>query len=315
MEKDEVAEKSTNVITSILRDYGQLMKFTLSFTVVFSSVVCYLLVPTVSFDFLSVLLLFVAGMLVTGSANAINQATEKQTDALMKRTASRPVASGRMSVDEAWTFALIAGVLGIFIMGAWFNLLSAGLSAFSLFLYGFVYTPLKKVHSIAVLVGAVPGALPCLIGWVAGAESFTAGGWVLFALQFVWQFPHFWAIAWVVHSDYSRAGFRLLPSTEGPTKFAAVQAVLYSVILVPIGVLPYFFKLSGIYSLMIVAIANIYMIWQSVRLFRELDVKAARRVMFSSYVYLPVVLLALLADKRPVEKFVEVAIKLSQWLM
>jgi protoheme IX farnesyltransferase len=280
-----------------LRDYGQLMKFTLSFTVVFSSVVCYLLVPDISFDLTSVLLLFTAGMLVTGSANAINQATEKDTDALMKRTSSRPVASGRMSVDEAWTFALIAGVSGITILASCFNGASAILSGLSLFLYGFIYTPLKKVHSIAVLVGAIPGALPCLIGWVAGADEFSAGGWVLFALQFVWQFPHFWAIAWVVYADYGKAGFKLLPSAEGPTKYAAVQAVLYSVILIPIGLLPYFFGLSGIVSLIIVTMANLFMLWKCITLFRMMDIKSARGVMFSSYIYLPVVLLALLADK------------------
>jgi protoheme IX farnesyltransferase len=282
---------------SRVRDIGQLMKFTLSFTVVFSSVVCYLMVPDISFDLTSVLLLFTAGMLVTGSANAINQATEKDTDALMKRTSSRPVASGRMSVDMAWTFALITGVSGIVLMASYFNATSAVLSAFSLFMYGFVYTPLKKVHSIAVLVGAIPGALPCLIGWVAGSEDFSAGGWILFALQFVWQFPHFWAIAWVVYADYGKAGFKLLPSAEGPTKYAAIQAVLYSVILIPIGVLPYFFGMSGLTSLVIVLIANLYMLWRCLALFRKMDVGSARGVMFSSYIYLPVVLLALLADK------------------
>jgi protoheme IX farnesyltransferase len=284
-------------LMSRVRDIGQLMKFTLSFTVVFSSVVCYLMVPDISFDLTSVLLLFTAGMLVTGSANAINQATEKDTDALMKRTSSRPVASGRMSVDMAWTFALITGVSGIVLMASYFNATSAVLSAFSLFMYGFVYTPLKKVHSIAVLVGAIPGALPCLIGWVAGSEDFSAGGWILFALQFVWQFPHFWAIAWVVYADYGKAGFKLLPSAEGPTKYAAIQAVLYSVILIPIGVLPYFFGMSGLTSLVIVLIANLYMLWRCLALFRKMDVGSARGVMFSSYIYLPVVLLALLADK------------------
>jgi protoheme IX farnesyltransferase len=293
----EEVEGLQRKLISRVRDYGQLMKFTLSFTVVFSSVVCYLMVPDVSFDLTSVLLLFLAGMLVTGSANAINQATEKDTDALMKRTSSRPVASGRMSADEAWTFALISGVSGITIMASYFNGESAILSAVSLFLYGFVYTPLKKVHSIAVLVGAVPGALPCLIGWVAGADEFSAGGWILFALQFVWQFPHFWAIAWVVYADYGKAGFKLLPSAEGPTKYAAVQAVLYSVILIPIGVLPFFFGMSGMVSLIVVLIANIYMLWRCITLFKRMDISAARGVMFSSYIYLPVVLLALLADK------------------
>ena len=295
MGKDAGAEGS--MAGRKLKDYYQLMKFTLSFTVVFSSVVSYLLVPGISFNIVSVLLLFAGGLLVTGSANAINQVSEKDTDALMKRTASRPVAAGRMSVDEAWTFALVTGVAGIFILGYWFNWTAAGLSAFSLFLYGFIYTPLKKVHSIAVLVGAIPGALPCLIGWVAGADGFTAGGWVLFALQFFWQFPHFWAIAWVAYADYSKAGFRLLPSTGGPTKYAAVQSILYSVILIPIGILPYVLGMSGWISLVIVGVANLFMLWQCFRLYREMDVKAARRVMFSSYIYLPVVLLALLADK------------------
>ena len=297
MEKETEAQQSGSAVSRKLKDYYQLMKFTLSFTVVFSSVVSYLLVPNVTFDFVSVLLLFVGGLLVTGAANAINQASEKDTDALMKRTSNRPVAAGRMSVDEAWTFALVTGVLGIFIMGYWFNWTAAGLSAFSLFLYGFVYTPLKKVHSIAVLVGAIPGALPCLIGWVAGTDAFTAGGWILFSLQFFWQFPHFWAIAWVAYNDYSKAGFKLLPSTGGPTKYAAVQSILYSVILIPIGVLPYAFGMTGMISLVIVAIANLFMLWQCLRLFQQMDVKAARRVMFSSYIYLPVVLLALLADK------------------
>ncbi len=280
-----------------LKDYYLLMKFTLSFTVVFSSVVCYLLVPGLDFDIISVLLLFVGGMLVTGAANAINQVVEKDTDALMKRTASRPVASGRMSVDEASTFAVVAAVFGIFIIGLWFNWVAAGIAAFSFFLYGFIYTPLKKIHSIAVLVGAIPGALPCLIGWAAGDPSLAVGGWVLFALQFFWQFPHFWAIAWISHEDYGRAGFKLLPSVGGPTKYAAVQSILYSVLLIPIGVLPFAVGMSGTVSLIIVSIANLLMFWQCIRLFKEMDVKAARRVMFGSYIYLPVVLLSLLADK------------------
>jgi len=294
---NEKKQNEASTISLKLKDYYLLTKFTLSFTVVFSSVVCYLLVPSVEFDFISVLLLFVGGMLVTGAANAINQVTEKDTDALMNRTSSRPVASGRMSVDEASSFAVIAAILGTFLIGLYFNWTAAGLSLFSLFLYGFIYTPLKKVHSIAVLVGAIPGALPCLIGWAAGDSSLGLGGWILFTLQFFWQFPHFWAIAWVSHEDYGRAGFKLLPSAGGPTKYAAVQAILYSVLLLPIGILPYAFEMSGLISMIIISIANIFMLWQCVRLFNEMDVKAARRVMFGSYIYLPVVLLSLLANK------------------
>ena len=284
-------------VSSKLKDYQQLMKFTLSFTVVFSSVVCYLLVPGIEFDIQSVLLLFVGGLLVTGAANAINQIAEKDTDAIMKRTASRPLPSGRMTVDEASTFAVIAAVFGIFIIGMWFNWTAAGISGLSLFLYGFIYTPLKKVHSIAVLVGAIPGALPCLIGWAAGDPELGIGGWILFSLQFFWQFPHFWAIAWVTHEDYSKAGFRLLPSRGGPTKYAAVQAILYSVLLIPIGVLPFVFGMTGMVSVVIVALANLAMLWQAIQLFKNMDIASARKVMFGSYIYLPVVLLALLADK------------------
>lgn len=297
MQQNEVKGSMASKVSSKLKDYQQLMKFTLSFTVVFSSVVCYLLVPDIEFDFISVLLLFVGGLLVTGAANAINQIAEKDTDAMMKRTANRPVASSRMTVDEASTFAALAAVIGIFIIGLWFNWTAAGISGFSLFLYGFIYTPLKKVHSISVLVGAIPGALPCLIGWAAGDPEIGIGGWIMFSLQFFWQFPHFWAIAWVAHEDYTKAGFKLLPAEGGPTKYAAVQAILYSVLLIPIGVMPFVFGMSGIVSLVIVALANLGMLWQAIQLFRKMDVASARKVMFGSYIYLPVVLLALLADK------------------
>jgi protoheme IX farnesyltransferase len=280
------------------KDYYQLIKFTLSFTVVFSCVVCYLLAPNVKvFDWGMIAILFLAGMLVTGSANAINQAVEKDTDAMMKRTGSRPVAAGRMSQQEAYTFAVIAGVVGVGMMWQFFNLSSALLSALSLFLYAFIYTPLKKINSIAVLVGALPGALPCLIGWVAGNDDFSLGGWIYFGIQFLWQFPHFWAIAWVAHEDYSKAGFKLLPADKGPTKFTAIQGIMYSVLMIPVGILPYYFGYTGMISAVVVMMCNVFMVVQSIRLYQQMDVKSARRVMFSSYIYLPIVLLALLADK------------------
>ena len=274
------------------------MKFTLSFTVVFTWVICYMLAPTVkAYDWSMILLLTFAGLCITGSANAINQAVEKDTDAQMKRTASRPVASGRMSQATAYTFAAITGILGVAIMWQFFNVSSALLSAFSLFLYAFIYTPLKKINSIAVLVGAFPGALPCLIGWVAGNDDFAYAGWVLFLIQFLWQFPHFWAIAWVSHADYSRVGFKLLPADKGPTKFTALQSIMYAVLMIPFGFLPYYLGLTGQISMLILLVANIFMVVQCVRLYQNMGVPAARRVMFSSYIYLPIVYLALLADK------------------
>ena len=284
--------------------------------VVFSSVVCYLLAPNVTFDFISVALLFIAGMLITGSANAINQTVERYTDALMKRTADRPVAAGRMSVHEAWTFAIIAGLAGIIIMWQWFNFESAMIGLFSLFLYSFIYTPLKKVNSISVLVGAFPGALPCLIGWVAGTglinpfahfqgtmsngeiSTFSNyGGYILFAIQFLWQFPHFWAIAWLAHKDYQKAGFKLLPDNAGPTKFTAMQTVIYSMLMVPVGMLPYYFNISGVLAFWILVACNLWMVYVSILLVIKMNAAAARKVMFSSYFYLMIVFLALLFDK------------------
>jgi heme o synthase len=287
-----------------VKDYLQLIKLSLSIMVVFSSVISYLLAPkVVAFDWTMILLLFAGGMLVTGSANAINQVVEKDTDALMKRTAKRPVAAGRMSVLEGWIFAIITGAIGAFILGYYFNWLAAGLAVFSLFLYAFIYTPLKKVNSIAVLMGAVPGALPCLIGWAAGDDQLSTGGWILFALQFFWQFPHFWAIAWVAHRDYSAVGFKLLPADEGPTKFTAIQTIVYSLILVPVTLLPYYTGMcsyhdtEGMIAVGLIVLANLFMIGRCVTLYKKMDVSSARKVMFGSYMYLPVVLLALLLSK------------------
>lgn len=287
-----------------IKDYLQLIKLSLSIMVVFSSVVSYLLAPrVVEYEWRMIGLLFVAGMLVTGSANAINQVVEKNTDAQMKRTGSRPIASGRMSETEGWAFAIITGLIGVCMLGYFFNWLSAMVAAFSLFLYAFVYTPMKKVSSMAVLMGAVPGALPCLIGWAAGDDRLSLGGWVLFAIQFLWQFPHFWAIAWIAHSDYSRVGFKLLPADKGPTKFTALQTVIYSLLLLPVTMVPYFTgmcsysDLSGQISLALVVLANLFMIGRSVRLYQTMEVSAARKVMFGSYLYLPVILLALLLSK------------------
>ncbi|MEO7983106.1 MAG: heme o synthase [Bacteroidota bacterium] len=289
-----------------IKDYLQLVKPSLSIMVVFSSVMSFALTKgSESYvDFWKMIfLLFAGGMLVTGSANAINQVVEKDTDAKMKRTAKRPVAAGRMSATEGWIFAILTGAAGVFILGNYFNWLAAGLAGFSLFLYAFIYTPLKKVNSIAVLVGAVPGALPCLIGWAAGDNNLGTGGWILFAFQFFWQFPHFWAIAWVAHKDYSAVGFKLLPANEGPTKFTALQTIAYSLLLVPVTLAPFYTRIcdynttQGIISLVLIGIANLFMIGRCVTLYKKMDVGSARKVMFGSYMYLPVVMLAFLLSK------------------
>lgn len=311
MMSNTIDTSTTYTFASKVKDYFLLSKFTLSFTVVFTCVICYLLAPNIHGGWQMAIILFVAGLLVTASANAINQGVEKDTDALMRRTGKRPVAEGRMSDTEAFTFAWIAGGIGVFMMWHFFNFPSALLSAISLFIYAFVYTPLKKKSALAVLVGALPGALPCLIGWVAATGvinpfakipigDFTilnAAGWALFGIQFFWQFPHFWAIAWVAHTDYTKAGFKLLPNEKGPTKYTALQAIMYAIMMVPVGILPFYLHISGTFSLWIIVAANIFIVIQCIRLYTGMQVKDARRVMFSSYIYLPIVYLSLLADK------------------
>ena len=303
-ENNTIANSTSFMLATKVKDYFQLIKFTLSFMVVFSTVVSFLIAPNelhfLRSRIISVLLLFAGGMLVTGSANAINQVAEKETDAIMKRTAKRPVASGRMSKKEASIFAIIAGSAGVFILWYWFNWQSAAVGLFSLLLYGFIYTPLKKINSIAVLVGAVPGALPCLIGWIAayGSDPISwMGAWILFGIQFLWQFPHFWAIAWLAHTDYTAAGFKLLPGDKGPTKFTALQTIIYSTLMIPFGFLPYAMGIAGIVSLWTLLACNLWMVYVSVLLFMRMDLKSARMVMFSSYFYLMIVLLALFVNR------------------
>lgn len=284
-------------ITAKAKDYYQLMKFTLSFMVVFSSVVAYLLAPGLIVSFWNVLLLFVGGLCITGAANTINQILERDSDAKMARTRKRPLPDGRMEVTEAWIFCGVLLTIGLLIMGFCFNWLSAGLGLLSVILYGFVYTPWKKWNSLAVFVGAFPGALPPLIGWVAATGALSYGGWILFGIQFLWQFPHFWAIGWVAYDDYRKAGFKLLPSAEGKNGYSALQAIFYTAMLIPMGWLPYYFQLSGIISAIIVLGANLFLLYRAVDLFRFRDVKHARKLMFGSYFYLTIIQLALLADK------------------
>ena len=297
LQENSIKLSLSYAVASKAKDYFQLMKFNLTFMVVFSCVVGYLLVPGVEFNLVKVLLLFAGGLLVSGSANTINQVWEKNTDKLMARTANRPLPAGRLSETEASVVAVVTGLAGIGIMAYSFNWLSAVLSLISLVLYGFVYTPWKKWNSLAVLIGAIPGALPPLIGWAAGANQLSEGGWSLFAIQFLWQFPHFWAIAWIAHQDYTKAGFKLLPAAGGPNKMTALQSATYALLLIPAGLAPYLLKISGSISAIICIVAGIFYLYRAVTLYRKCDVPAARKLMFGSYIYLVIVQLALLADK------------------
>lgn len=285
------------VIKARIRDYAQLMKPNLSFLVVFSSVVGYLLAPGIQFIWKDVLILFTGGMLVTGGANTINQIIERTSDKFMKRTSLRPLPDSRMQPAEAWLVAIVSAILGTAILGIFFNPLAGILSFISLLLYAFAYTPLKKISSIAVFVGAIPGALPPLIGWVAATGQVGVEAWALFLIQFFWQFPHFWAIAWVGFEDYERAGIRLLPSREGKTRFTGLQCMFYSLVLVPLALVPRMLGMTGNIGMFVCMAMGILYFAAAVLFFIRNDHKTAKWVMFASFIYLPVVLLALLIDK------------------
>lgn len=284
-------------LTAKFRDYAQLMKPNLSFMVVFSSVVGYLMAPGIPFRWKEVILLFIGGMLVTNGANIINQILERYSDRHMKRTMLRPLPDERMSTTEAWALCLLSAAVGVGLLAYFFNWQAAALSLLSLLLYGFAYTPMKKVHPIATFIGAIPGALPPLIGWVAATGTLGLGGWALFLLQFFWQFPHFWAIAWVGYEDYLKAGIQMLPSKAGKTSFTGLQCIFYSLTLIPLGMLPYELKMSGEVSMWICVGAALLYVLGSLVFYIKNDKKSAKRVMYISFLYLPTILLALLIDK------------------
>jgi len=280
-----------------LSDYNQLVKFRLTFLVVFSSVITYLTASSGAINWFEVAMLSLGGFLVTGAANGINQVIEKDFDKLMVRTANRPVATNRMSVSEASIVSLLMGVTGVVMIHVFLNPLSGWLALGALMSYAFVYTPLKRVSPVSVFVGAFPGAIPTLLGWVAYTGKIDMPALILFGVQFFWQFPHFWSIAWILDDDYKRAGFKMLPSTPGRDKGTALQTLTFSLALIPIGMLPYQFGVSGIVSAVIGALGGLMLSYYSFRLFRSCEISDAKKLMFASFIYLPMVQLGYLIDK------------------
>ncbi|PWJ60160.1 protoheme IX farnesyltransferase [Dyadobacter jejuensis] len=274
----------------------ELLKFRLAALIAFSGAMGYCLGAAV-IDALQLVAFVVASIAVTGAANIINQILEKDLDKLMKRTAGRPLPSGRISVDQAILWAVVLGVVSMVIFVWMFNISTALISLLSLVLYGFVYTPLKRVGPIAVFVGAIPGAFPPMIGWVAATNHFGLEPGILFAIQFFWQFPHFWAIAWVLDDDYKRAGFRLLPANGLKDSDTTLQIMIYTLFLIPVGWLPYKLGMTGINSAFIATVFGVLFLAQTFHLMRHCSDKTARQLMFGSFLYLPIVQIAFLLDK------------------
>ncbi|MGB3947394.1 MAG: heme o synthase [Bacteroidia bacterium] len=282
-----------------IRDYAQFVKLRLASLVVLSAAIGFV-IGSDEVNWSKMLLLILGGFLVTGASNGFNQIIERNIDKLMDRTQNRPLPQERMNVNEAFVLASIMGLLGIAILWIYMNPMSAVFGTLALILYTVVYTPLKQITPFAVFVGAFPGAIPPLLGHVASTAGFgeiTFQAWLLFAAQFMWQFPHFWAIAWVLDDDYKKAGFRMLPSLGGRDKSSAFQILVYTLFLLPISLLPVLFKMSGIFSAVIITLSGFYFTYQAYVLYKECSVEAARKLMFGSFIYLPVVQLAVMIGK------------------
>lgn len=277
--------------------YIQLVKLRLTMLVVFSAAITFAYAAKGQLKWPELLLMILGGFLTTGSANSLNQIIEKDTDKLMHRTQNRPMPTYKLSLTEALAFSISMGVAGIFILTYYFNLITGILGLFSIISYAFIYTPLKLKSSFAVFVGAVAGAMPPLLGYVAYTNKFGFEPGIMFAIQFIWQFPHFWAVAWVLDDDYRRANMFLLPSKEGRGKSSAFQIMLFTLVLIPVSLLPMKFGMAGTTLGIISILAGLAFFMQSVKLYRECSLKAARELMFGSFIYLPVVQIILLIDK------------------
>jgi len=264
--------------------------------VVVSSVLGYFIAMQ-GFELSTFLSLMLGGFLVTGSSNGMNQIIERNLDLKMERTKNRPLPSARMTVGAAWIISSLSGIVGLTLLYFLVNPLTSILAGLSLFIYVVLYTPMKRKSGFSVFVGAFPGAIPPMLGWVAATGNFGLEAGLLFAMQFMWQFPHFWAIAWNLNDDYEKAGFHMLPSFKGRTGFSAFIILLHSLMLIPISLLPFVFGLTGTFTAIIIGLLGILFALPSFELFMQMKNKYAKKLMFASFLYLPLVLLVFFIDK------------------
>jgi protoheme IX farnesyltransferase len=280
-----------------IRSFAELMKPRLSLLVAFSSAFGFVLGSSGRVDWASLAVFFAGGFLVSAASVTWNQVIEHELDALMDRTKNRPLPSSRVSVGEAQVFAwlcLVAGLALLYLSANWLTVL---LSVASSAVYCLAYTPLKRKGPVAVFVGALPGALPPLLGWLGATGSVSHEAMIIFGIQFVWQFPHFWAIAWVADDDYRKAGFKLLPSGGGRDLSTAIQIMVYTLFLIPLGLLPAVFGITGIHSAFIATACGVLFLAQTFSLMRTVSRESALKIMFGSFLYLPIVQIAYLLDK------------------
>jgi protoheme IX farnesyltransferase len=295
----EEVDQNKNTSTLIV-DFKQLTKMGLSLSVVFSSVAGYLLaVESESISYYTIFLLAIGGYFMVGASNAFNQIIEKNTDSLMKRTKNRPIPGGRMSVKLALIIAVSFTVFGIAILYS-INPKSALFGAISIFLYTSVYTPLKPVTPLCVFVGAIPGAIPFMLGWVAATNNFGLEAGFLFLIQFFWQFPHFWAIGWLQDEEYKKAGFNMLPMGKKDNG-AVRQIILYTILMILVSISPVL-KLTGAFYIypataVLIFLLGSIMLFYAVKMLKDHRREMARKLMLSSVLYITAVQVIYVIDK------------------
>jgi protoheme IX farnesyltransferase len=296
-----LSEISTHTTAySAWHDFKEITKMRLSISVVFSSVAGYLLAFTPgNFDWVTVLQLVFGGYFMVGASNAFNQVMERDLDALMDRTKNRPVAAGRMSVTMALTIATAFTVLGLVTL-FYINPQTAMFGGISIFMYVFLYTPLKTKTPLSVFVGAFPGAIPYMLGWVAATNDFSIEPGTLFMIQFFWQFPHFWAIGWFLFDDYKKGGFFMLPTGKRDAS-TAVQIILYTVWTILVSLVPAFGVTGSLFLSPIAAIVvgalGLFMLYWAIKLYQLRDAKTAKRLMLSSVTYITLLQIVFVVDK------------------
>jgi protoheme IX farnesyltransferase len=283
---------------SVFKNYIEITKPRLSIVVVFSSAAGYFLGAT-TYDWWTVLLLCVGGYFLVGSSNVFNQIIEKDLDALMKRTQNRPLPTGRVSVQNAWIYGVLMALSGIYMLYL-INFATAFFGALSILLYAAVYTPLKTRTPLCVFVGAFPGAIPYMLGWVAASGNFGIEPGTLFMLQFFWQFPHFWAIGWMLEDDYKAGGFKMLP-TGSADKGTAVQIILYTILTIMISLVPVFGVTGELYitvwSAVLVGLLGAWFLYYAVKLFKERSNAVAKKLMLVSVSYITLIQIIYVVDK------------------
>ena len=284
------------IMVENIKLFFEITKFRLSLLVALSSVFGFF-ISSSKVDINDVFILLVGGYLISSSSVINNQILEKDLDKMMNRTNKRPIPTGRISIYKSVIMSIFSMIIGLFLISFYLNIYSAILSFISLILYSFVYTPMKKIGPIAVFIGAIPGALPPLIGWVASTGQITLEAIIIFSIQFIWQFPHFWAIAWMYDDDYKKVGFKLLPNNGEKNLKTAVNIMIYTLFLIPLGLLPTIFGITGIISGAVAVFLAIIFLAQTFKLINDYSRESAVKVMFSSFIYLPIVQISYVLDK------------------